>query len=48
MDTTLEITTDGKNLIISPIKNEKRSKNFKSALAKINKRHDATLRRLAQ
>jgi len=48
MDTTLEITTDGKNLIISPIKNEKRSKNFKSALAKINKRHETTLRRLAQ
>lgn len=48
MDTTLEITTDGKNLIISPIKDEKRTKKFKSALAKVNKRHEITLRRLAQ
>jgi len=48
MDTTLEITTDGKNLIISPIENEKRTKKFKSALAKVNKRHEITLRRLAK
>ena len=48
MDTTLEITTDGKNLIISPIENEKRTKKFKSALAEVNKRHEITLRRLAK
>ena len=48
MDTTLEITTDGKNLIISPIKDEKRANKFKAALAKVNKKHEITLRRLAQ
>jgi len=47
MDTTLEITTDGKNLIISPIKDEKRAHKLKAALAKVNKRHELTLRRLA-
>jgi antitoxin MazE len=48
MDTTLEITTDGRNLIISPIKDEKRAKKLKAALARVNKRHGTTLRRLAQ
>jgi antitoxin component of MazEF toxin-antitoxin module len=48
MDTTLEITTDGKNLIISPIRDEKRAKKLKAALARVNKRHETTLRRLAQ
>ncbi len=47
MDTPLEITTDGKNLIISPVKDEKREKKFKAALEKINKRHKTTLRKLA-
>jgi len=48
MDTPLEITTDGKNLIISPVEDVKREKRFKAALEKVNKRHETTLRRLAQ
>jgi len=48
MDTPLEITTDGKNLIISPVKDEKREKRFKTALEKVNKGHETTLRKLAQ
>lgn len=48
MDTPLQITTDGKNLIISPVKDEKREKRFKTALEKVNKRHETTLRKLAQ
>jgi len=48
MDTPLEITTDGTNLIISPVKDEKREKRFKAALEKVNKRHETTLRKLAQ
>ena len=48
MDTPLEITTDGKNLIISPVADEKREKRFKAALEKVNKRHEKTLRKLAR
>ena len=48
MDTPLEITTDGKSLIISPVKDEKREKKFKSALERVNKRHETTFRKLAQ
>jgi antitoxin MazE len=48
MDTPLEITTDGKNLIISPVKDEKREKKFKAALERVNKRHGTTLKKLAK
>jgi antitoxin component of MazEF toxin-antitoxin module len=47
MDTPLEISTDGKNLIISPVEDSKREKRFKSALARINRLHGKTLKRLA-
>lgn len=47
MDTPLEITTDGKNLIISPVKDERRENRFKTAFEKVNKRHETTLRKLA-
>jgi antitoxin component of MazEF toxin-antitoxin module len=48
METPLEISTDGRNLIISPVENEKREKRFRSALAKVNKAHGRTLRKLAR
>lgn len=48
MNTPLKITTDGKNLIISPIGDMTREKQFKNALAKINAAHEATLRKLAE
>ena len=47
-DTPLEITTDGKNLIISPIKNLKKMKRFEEKLNKINKKHSKTLKKLAE
>jgi hypothetical protein len=47
METLLEISTDGRSLIISPVESEKREKRFKSALAKVNKSHGKTLRKLA-
>ena len=47
-ETSLEITTDGKNLIISPVEDSKREKKFKAALAKANKIHGKTLKRLAE
>jgi len=47
-NTPLELTTDGRNLIISPIEDEKREKKFKSALERVNKKHGKTLLRLAE
>ena len=46
--TSLEITTDGKNIIISPIRGSGREKTFKAALSKVNRRHGKTLRALAK
>ena len=48
MDTPLEIATDGKNLIISPVQNSNRESKLKAAIEKVNKRHTGTLRRLAE
>jgi len=46
--TPLELTTDGRNLIISPIDDEKRERKFKSALDRVNKKHGKTLQKLAE
>jgi antitoxin MazE len=46
--TPLEITTDGKSLIISPVEDAGRQKKFKKALEKVNKAHGKTLKRLAE
>lgn len=48
LDTPLEITTDGRNLIISPVESTKREKNFKAALDKINSLHGKTFQKLAR
>ena len=48
MDTPLEITTDGRNLIISPVESPAREKKFKTALGKVNRLHEKTLRRLSE
>jgi antitoxin MazE len=47
-NTPLELTTDGRNLIISPIDDEKRERKFKSALERVNKKHRKTLQKLAE
>ena len=46
-DTPLEINTDGRNLIISPVEDAKEEKKFREAVAKVNKRHAATFKALA-
>lgn len=46
-DTPLEINTDGRNLIISPVEDEKQEKKFRETLAKVNKKYEKTLRALA-
>ena len=47
MKTPLELATDGRNLIISPIRNGKRVAQFHAALEAVNRRHAKTLRALA-
>ena len=48
MDTPLEITTDGRNLIISPVETVDRQKKFSSVLERVNKAHEKTLKKLAE
>ena len=47
-NTPLEVTTDGRNLIISPVADRRREKKLKSALEKVNKLHGKTLKKLAE
>ena len=47
-DTPLEISTDGQNLIISPVSDPKRMDRLEKALGKINKKHESTLKKLAR
>ncbi len=48
MDTPLEITTDGRSLIISPVEAADRQKKFFAVLEKVNKAHGKTLKKLAE
>jgi antitoxin component of MazEF toxin-antitoxin module len=47
-DTNLEIVTDGKNLIISPVGSQNEEQNLLDSLKKVNQRHSRTLKRLAE
>jgi len=46
-DTPLSVTTDGKCLIVSPVRDPKRQKAFRAALDEVNKRYGRALKRLA-
>lgn len=48
MDTPLEVSTDGKNLIISPVTDPEREKKFKAALHRVVSKHDKTFSKLAR
>ena len=48
MDTPLEITTDGENLIISPVRDETHRTRLKDALERVNADHSKTLKKLAE
>jgi antitoxin component of MazEF toxin-antitoxin module len=48
METPLEISTDGKNLIISPVADPARVKKFRDALAHVAAKHDKTFAKLAR
>ena len=45
--TPLEISTDGTLLLISPVRDEKRKRQFEMALEKTNAKYGRTLKRLA-
>jgi antitoxin MazE len=47
-ETPLDISTDGQVLIISPVQDEMRREQFKSALDSINRRYGRALKRLAE
>ncbi len=47
MDTPLEIATDGKSLVISPVIDANREQAVHDALAKVNAKHGKTLKKLA-
>jgi len=47
-ETLLEISTDGSNIIISPVHDIERINKLNKALEKINKKHQTTLRKLAE
>ena len=47
-DTPISVTTDGECLIISPVRDKKREKAFRTALTNVNKRYGRALRRLAK
>lgn len=46
--TPLEVSTDGKSLIISPVANASRAKRFRTTLDHVNARHEKTLTKLAE
>ncbi len=47
-DTPLSITTDGKCLMISPVRDAKRRQAFRAALEEGNRRYGKMLKRLAE
>jgi len=47
-NTPLEISTDGRVLIISPATNSSHKKDFENALKKINQKYCRALKRLAE
>ena len=48
MDTPLEITTDGKNIIISPQQSADAEPTLLASLERINQKHSTTLSKLAK
>jgi len=47
-ETTFKISTDGKNLILSPQNGNERNKNILGSLEKINKKYGSVLKRLGE
>lgn len=48
MKTPLQVSTDGKSLVISPVADSGREKRFRDSLAKISAKHAKTFSKLAK
>lgn len=48
VDTPVEVSTDGRTLTISPVRDQEAATAFRAALDKVNRKHGRTLRRLAR
>lgn len=46
--TPLDISTDGRTLVVAPVSEAKKRKRFNTALEKINQRYGDVLKRLAE
>jgi len=47
-DTRLDVSTDGDVIIVAPVRDEHRRRQFEQALASTNRRYGRTLKRLAE
>jgi len=47
-ETLLEVSTDGKNIILSPVKDKRRLNKLNQSLSRINRKHHSTLKKLAE
>lgn len=47
-ETSLEVVTDGRNLIISPVESQVKETDILASLKKVNSNHHRTLKRLAE
>lgn len=47
-DTALKLSTDGINLVVTPLKEKNKNNKLKKALKKVNKNHSETLATLAK
>ncbi|MBI3322601.1 MAG: AbrB/MazE/SpoVT family DNA-binding domain-containing protein [Candidatus Omnitrophica bacterium] len=48
LKTPLELTTDGRNLIVSPVRNAKREQRFRAAMEAVHRQHAKTFKALAK
>jgi antitoxin MazE len=48
MDTPIEVSTDGKNLVLSPAPDAGQETRIRSSLEKVNRKHGRTLQKLSQ
>ncbi len=46
-ETPLSVTTDGKCLIVTPVRSPQRERRFRAALQEVNRRYGRALKRLA-
>jgi antitoxin component of MazEF toxin-antitoxin module len=47
-DTPIEITTDGEVLVLAPVRDEQRRKQFEAAVAEGNRQYGRALKKLAE